>query len=188
MRDLRPLEQPGKGFRGLDGSRADKDRLAAGVRLFYFFDHRVELLAAGLENLVVVIDPDVRRVGRDRQHVELIDVVKLRRLRFGGAGHAREFLVEAEVVLDGDGREGLAFLFDGDIFLGFDRLVEAVGPAATRHFAAGAFVDDGDLVVPDDVVDVAFVEAVGLEQLGNAVDLSGLRTRLVLDIPSGGCP
>jgi hypothetical protein len=102
---------------------------------FRFGNHRVELLAAGLEDLVVFIDPDVGRVGGNRQHIELIDIMELGGFGFRGAGHAREFFVKAEVVLDGDGRVGLGFLFDGDVLLGFDRLVEAVGPAAAGHLA-----------------------------------------------------
>ncbi len=35
---------------------------------------------------------------------------------------------------------------DGDLFLGFDGLVEAVAPGAVGHEAAGEFVDDDDFV------------------------------------------
>ncbi|MNL85628.1 hypothetical protein D3C87_2140030 [compost metagenome] len=38
--------------------------------------------------------------------------------------------------------------------LRLDRLVQAIGPAATVHHAAGEFVDDDDLVVLDDIVGV----------------------------------
>ncbi len=156
VRDLRALEHAGERLGRLDGDGADEDRLALRVGFLDLLDDGVELLAAGLEDLVVLVDADVRPVGRDRQHVELVDVVELGGFGFGGAGHAGELLVEAEVVLDGDGREGLGFLLDGDAFLGLDRLVQAVGPAAARHFAAGVFVDDDHLVVLDDVLDVLF--------------------------------
>ena len=43
-----------------------------------------------------------------------------------GAGHARQFVVEAEEVLVGDGGECLGFLFDGHAFFDFDGLVQAV--------------------------------------------------------------
>ena len=91
-------------------------------------------------------------------------------LGLGGAGHARELLVQAEVILNGDGGEGLGLALDGDRFLGLDGLVESIAPAAAGHFAAGMFVDDDDLVVLHDVMDIALVEAVGLEQLGDGVD------------------
>ncbi len=119
--------------------------LALGVGFLDRGDDGVELLAAGLEDLVVFIHTDVRRVGRDGQHVEPVDVVELGGLGLGGAGHAREFLIEAEVVLDGDGGEGLGFLLDGDAFLGLDGLVQSVRPAAAGHFAAGVFIDDETL-------------------------------------------
>ena len=48
-------------------------------------------------------------------------------------------------------------------FLGFDGLVQAVGPAAAGHQAAGELVDDDDLAVLDDVLDVALVERMRLD-------------------------
>ena len=172
--DLGALEHARERLRRLHRSGADEARLAPAVRLLDSCDHRIELFATGLEHLVVLIDPAVRPVGRDWQHVEVIDVVELGSLRLGGAGHPRQFLVEAEVILNRDRREGLGLLFNGDSFLGLDRLMEAVGPAASGHFPAGIFVHDDDLVVLDHVLDVLFENAVGLEQLRDVVDLLGL--------------
>ena len=102
-------------------------------------------------------------VGGDDDDVELVDLVELGGFGLGGAGHAAEFFVHAEVVLEGDGGEGLVFLADGDAFFGFDGLMEAIGPAAAGHEAAGELVDDDDFAVFDDVLDVALVEGVGLD-------------------------
>ena len=184
--DLRTLEQAGQRFRRLDRRGADQHRLAFGVGLFDAGDDRVELLAARFEYLIVVVDPDVCRVRRDRQHVEAIDVVELGGFRLGGAGHACQLFVQAEVVLNGDRRKGLRLLFDGDVFLRLDRLVESVGPAATRHFAAGVFVDDDHLVVLNHVLDVLFKDAIRFEQLGNVVNLLRLQVHAHLLCFLGG--
>ena len=104
-----------------------------------------------------------------------------------GAGHTGKFIVEAKIVLDGDGREGLCFLFDGNPLLGFYRLVEAVRPAATLHFTTGTFIDDGHLVIADDIMDVAFVETIGFEELRNAVDFPGLCFHVASDVSPGRC-
>ena len=108
-----------------------------------------------------------------------------RGLGFRRAGHAGQLLVEAEVVLDGDGGQGLRLALDLDAFLGLDGLVQAVAPAAAGHQAAGVLVDDDDLVVLDDVLDVLLVEAVGLEQLGDGVDALGLGLELLLELGLG---
>ena len=73
-------------------------------------------------------------------------------------------MIEAEVVLEGDGRQRLVFLADVDAFLGFDGLVQTVGPAAAGHQAAGEGVDDDDFAVLHHVVHVALVESVGLDR------------------------
>ena len=93
---------------------------------------------------------------------ELVDVLEFGGLGLGGAGHAGELLVEAEVVLEGNGGQRLIFLADVDAFLSFDGLMKAVGPAAAGHKAAGELVDDDDLAVLDHVLDVALVERVRL--------------------------
>ena len=113
---------------------------------------------------------DQRLVGRDRDDVELVDLVKLGRLGHGRAGHARQLLVELEEVLQGDRGEGLVLFLDLDPFLGLDGLVQPVGPLAADHQPAGELVDDDDLAVGlDDVVAVALVEVMGLERVVDQV-------------------
>jgi hypothetical protein len=122
-------------------------------------EHRAELALLVLVDEVVHVLADHRLVGRDDHDAELVDLVELLGLGLGGAGHARQLLVHAEVVLEGDGRRGLVLLLDVDVLLGLDGLVQAVGPAASRHLAAGVLVDDDHLAVLDDVGDVALVQA-----------------------------
>ena len=50
-------------------------------------------------------------------------------------------------------------------FLGLERLVQPVRVAPAFHHAAGELVDDDDLVVLDDVVDVAAEELVRAQRL-----------------------
>ena len=46
---------------------------------------------------------------------------------------------------------------DLDAFFGFDGLMQAIGPAATRHHASGEFVDDDDFAVFHYVFHIALV-------------------------------
>ena len=147
--------------------------MAALVGFLDLFDDGGELVAAGLENGIVAIDADARLVGRDDLHGEAVDVLKLGGLGLGGAGHAREFFIHAEVVLDRDRRVGAGLALDHDVLLGLDGLVQPVGPTAARHDAAGVLVNDHDLALLDDVFDVFLVERIGAQELGNGVDLLG---------------
>ena len=49
---------------------------------------------------------------RDLDDVEMVDRVEFLALGGGRAGHAGELAVEAEIVLEGDRREGLVLLLD----------------------------------------------------------------------------
>ena len=54
-------------------------------------------------------------------------------------------------------------------FLGLDRLVQAVGPAAARHEAAGELVDDQHLAVLHHVIHVPLEQGVGAQRLLHVV-------------------
>ena len=123
-------------------------------------DDRVHLLLEGAVDLVVLVASHHREVGRDDHRLEVVDLLELERLGVGRARHARELLVHAEVVLERDRRQRLVLALDRHAFLRLDRLVQAVGPAASRHQAAGELVDDDHLAVLHDVVLVAVEQRV----------------------------
>ncbi len=110
--------------------------------------------------LVVQVLADHRGVRRDEDGLEVVDGRELERFRIRRSGHARELVVEAEIVLERDRGERLALVLDGDAFFGLHGLVQSVRPAAPLHHAAGELVDDHDLVVHHDVVLVAVIERV----------------------------
>ena len=130
----------------------------------------VPLAVARLVDLVVLVLADHRLVRRDLDDRQLVDLHELGGLGERRAGHARELVVEAEVVLQRDRREGLVLLLDVHALLGLDRLVQALRPAPALEDAAGELVDDHDLAVDDGVVDVALVERLGLQRLLQVVD------------------
>ena len=109
-------------------------------------------------------------VGRDLDHRQLVDLHELVGLGEGGARHAGQLVVHAEVVLERDRRERLVLLADAHALLGLDRLVQALRPAAAVEDAAGELVDDLDLAVDHRVVDVALVQRLGLQRLQQVVD------------------
>ena len=76
----------------------------------------------------------------------------------------RELVVHAEVVLEGDRREGLVLLLDLHPLLGLDRLVQTLAPAAALEDAAGELVDDLHLAALHDVVDVALEQLLGAQR------------------------
>ena len=85
----------------------------------------------------------------------LVDLAELVGLGGGGTSHAGDLLVEAEVVLQGDGGEGLVLLLDLDALSRLDGLVKTFRVAPAFQNATGELVDDLDLAVLHQVVDVA---------------------------------
>ena len=99
----------------------------------------------------------------------LVNLVELGGFGFRRTGHAGQFLVHAEIILESDGSERLVLALDLDVFLGFDRLVQAIGPAAPGHQAPGELIDDDDFAIFHHVLDVALVQSVRLDRGFNVV-------------------
>ena len=193
VRDAALLEQRGEVLGLLDRDGADQDRLALRVALGDVLDDGVVLRLLGAVDEVGLVLAEHRHVGRDRDDAELVDLVELAGLGHGRAGHARELLVEAEVVLQGDGGERLVLLADLDALLGLDRLVQAVVVAAARQHAAGVLVDDEHLAVDDDVLLVVVEQLLGLDGVVHEGDQRGVDrvvevvdAEVVLDLGDAG--
>ena len=129
----------------VDGCGADQDRLALLVQALDLLDDRPPLLGFGAVDGVRRVVTQHRHVGRDRDHVQLVDLVELSSLGERRAGHAGQLLEHAEVVLERDRREGLGLLLRLEALLDLDRLVQAVRPAPAVHLPAGEVIDDDDL-------------------------------------------
>src|SRR5690348_3308210 len=124
-----------------------------------------ELFALGAVDDVGILDADQRFVRGDDDDIEAVNFSEFLGFGFRGSGHAGEFFVHAEVILESDGGERLIFALDFHGFLGFDGLVQTVGPAAAGHLAARELVHDDDFTFLDDVVHVALEERVRAQAL-----------------------
>ena len=119
-------------------------------------DDRVVLLTAGLVDPVVAVRASDAPVGRNHDDIQFVDVVELIGFGLGRARHSTELLVQAEVVLDRDRRQGLGFTVDLHALFGLNGLVQSVAPTPTGHLSPGVLVDDDHLVVFDNVLHVLF--------------------------------
>ena len=159
------LERPAQRLALLHRGGAHEHGAARRLLLCDLVDDGVELGLLVAEDQVREVLTDHGQVRGDGHHFQLVDLVELLLLGHGRTGHAGELVVLAEVVLEGDRGHGHRLALDAHALLGLDSLVEALGPASTRHLAAGELVHDDDLVVLDDVVAVTLVERVRTQRL-----------------------
>jgi hypothetical protein len=160
VRDLLLLQQLRQELGGLDRGRADQRRLPALHAVVDVLEDRIELVLRRQVHEIRVVLADHRPVRRDHRDFQAIDGLELERLGVGGAGHARQLRVHAEVILERDRGDRLVLLAHAHAFLRFDRLMQTVRPAPPHHRAAGELVDDDHFAVADDVLDVAVIERV----------------------------
>jgi len=138
-------------------------------------DDRGELPGDVLVDEVRVVEPDHRHVRGDGHHADLVGVEELGGLGLRRAGHARELGVEAEVVLQRDGREGLVLGLDHHPLLGLDGLVHALVVAPSGQDAPGVLVDDENLAALDDVVLVPLEELLRPDRVVQEGDQGGVQ-------------
>ena len=152
-------------LRFFDRHRADQHRLLALMAILDLLDNGHGLLVGRPVDLVVLVDTGQRHVSRNRDDFQPVDLGELRRLGHRRAGHAGQLGVQAEIILEGDRRQGLGLLLDVGAFLGLHGLMQAFGQPAAFHHAAGELVDQHHPVVLDDVVPIALEQLVRPERL-----------------------
>ncbi len=133
MRNRDPLQSASDQFRVFHGNRADQHRLTMLVTLFDFFDDCVPLFRQGAIDHVGIVLADHRHVRGNYDHIKFVSRMKLSRFGFCRSGHAGEFFVKPEIVLQRDRGEGLILTLDLHAFFGFDRLMQSIGPATALH-------------------------------------------------------
>ena len=126
VRDAPLFQQPGQPLGFVDGDGAHQDRAGLPVELHDLVHDRVELGGLVLVDDVRVVGADHGPVGRDHQHLELIDLVEFFGLGHRRPGHPGQLVIQAEEILEGDGGQRLVLLLDLDALLGLHRLVQAV--------------------------------------------------------------
>ena len=143
----------------------------------YLLDYRAVLARVVFIHHVGVVYSYDGLIRRYLDDIKLIYCLKFLRLGRGGTGHTGELTVEAEIVLEGNGRKGLVLLLHVDVLLGLYRLMQTLGVAAAEHETSRKLIDNDYLAVLDDIIYIALHDAVRLERL-----IYMVRQRCVLDI------
>ena len=148
-----------------DAPRPHQHRPAASVPLLNLRHHRAELGPFGFVDEVGRVLADHRLVRGDDHDGEIVYFLELFFLCLGRAGHPGQLGIHAEVVLNGDGGQGLALTLDADVLFRLNRLMQPVGVPAAQHQPSGELVHDDDLAVLDHVIHVVLVAGVRPQRL-----------------------
>ena len=163
--DLAHFQQSAEEFADVHAGGTYKTWTSARTHQFDFINDGVVLFALCAVYAVIHVVTGDGLVRRNLHHVEFIDVPEFAGFGDGGTRHACQFVVHPEIVLQGDGGEGLCGSLHLDVFLGFHGLVQAVAPAASFHDTSGLLIDNLHLSVHDNVILVLVEHGVGLEEL-----------------------
>ena len=151
-------------FGVLDRSSTHQHGLAALVALTDIHDCGSVLFLGGLVDAVELILTFAGAIGRNHHGLQTIDFLEFVGFGIGRTGHARQLLVQTEVVLEGDRGHGLVLGLNDHTFLGFHGLVQTIAPATASHQATRELIHDHDFIVLHHIVLIAEVQLVGTQR------------------------
>ena len=154
----------------LDRGGAHQHRLTAAIAILDVADDGLVLLLHRAINLIVVILAHHRPVGRQHHRFQAVDLLELIGFGISRAGHASELAVHTEIILERDRGEGLVLALNVHTFLGLDPLMQAIGPAPTRHQTTGELIHDHYFAVLHHVVTILEEEMVRTQCLRQLMD------------------
>ncbi len=181
MRDIRLAQQIREILGGLDRGCTHQCRLLALMAILDVLDNRlVFFLGAEIDQISQIL-PLHWPVGGDHHHFQAIDLLEFIGLGIGRTGHTRKFLIETEIVLESNRCQGLILTLYRYPFLRLYRLVQPIGPAPSRHGAAGKLINDNHLAIADNVIDIFLKQHMGTQcriKVMHQVNVSGVIERL----------
>ena len=190
VRDIGLAEALGQLFRGFHRGGTHQHRRALGHTILDVRHDGVEFLFLAQVHKVVEVFALLGHVGGNHQYLQAVNLAKFKGLGVGGAGHAGQLAIKAEIVLEGRGCQGLALTLDGYTLFCLNRLVQALGQAPPRHGPPGVLVDQHHLPVLHDVLDIAVehdvrpqagVHVVQQVEISGRVQALALRQQLLAD-------
>ena len=154
MGDACPFQHLTQHLRFFDGDGTHENRLSLFIKLRDLFRNRFELLPFSLIDRIRVICANHFFVGGYDRNIQFICTIKFSGLRVSGTCHSGEFFIHPEIVLKGDGGQGLVLFCHTHAFLCLHRLMQTVAPAATRHHASRELIHNDHLSIFDDIMDI----------------------------------
>jgi len=139
-------------FRFFNADCTHQDRLTTFVTIFDQIQNGVIFFRGSPVNFVVFIHTGHGHMGRHLNHFQAINGTQF--FRFGGrrTGHAAEFWIKPEIILEGHRSQGLVFRLNFHTFFGFQCLMQAIGITSAFHHTTGEFINDHHLAITDDIV------------------------------------
>ena len=163
VRDLLFVQDAREQLGVLDRDGTDQHRLALGHTLADIFNDGGILLIGGQIDQIAHVLAHHRLVSRDNHGIQTINLLEFKGFGICSTCHPRQLVVETEVVLEGDRGQSLVLVLNLGPFFRFNRLMQTIGPATTRHGTTGMLIDDDDLVLLDDVIHVALKQGVSTQ-------------------------
>ena len=142
----------------LNADSSHQDGLPESITSSNIFYDSAELGVFRLIDEICCIIANNIAVSRNWHYLEAVRIYQFSSFSLCSSGHARQFVVHTEIVLQCDGCQRLVFFVNTKTFFCFDSLVNTLTPTATFKNASSEFIDDLHFATINDVVLVAAIQ------------------------------
>ncbi|MNS79883.1 hypothetical protein D3C72_1135470 [compost metagenome] len=156
-------------FGFFDRDSTHQHRLTCSGTLADIFNDRLNFFRFGHIDQIRHIFTDHWAVRWNDNGIQFVDRAKFERFGIRGTGHARQFFIQTEVVLESDRSQRLVLVLNIDAFFRFHSLVQTIRPATALHGTASVFINDDHFAVFHDVIHIAGEQDVSAQCRSNVV-------------------
>ena len=119
--------------------------------------------AFSFQNNIRIVNPDHRFIGRNNNNVKSVDFLEFLFFCFSSTSHAGKFFIHAEIVLEGNSCQSLAFTLNFNAFFSFNSLVQAFRKTTAKHQPTGKFINNDNFAVFYDIIFITMHNSFGLQ-------------------------
>ena len=158
-------------FAFFDADSTDQNRLTGIVACLNLLRNGLNLFFFIKVNDVLIILTDNLSRRRDADNIEFINFLEFLGFGIRCTRHTRKFLIHAEIILEGNRGQSLAFGLNFHALFGLNRLMQTIRPAAAMHHTPRKVINNDNFAVLNDIVLIEFIKRMSLQSLVHVMQI-----------------
>ncbi len=163
MLDFSDLQHSTHQLRNFHGSGAHQYGSSFLCKLYNLLNNSIKFFAHGFVNKIIPVFSCHRPVGRNRNHIQLIDVPQFTRFGDSSTRHTCKLMIHAKIILKGDGGVRLGSIFDLHILLRFNRLMQTIRVSSSVQHTTRLLIYNFYFSIYNDVFSIFFEKCIRFE-------------------------
>ena len=124
------------------------------MQLCYLLCNSIKLFLFTLVNNICIVSPYHGLISGNHHNIQIVNLIKLCCLCICCSCHACQFIIEPEIVLEGDRCQSLVLICNLNILLCLNCLMQTVAPAPSGHKPSCKLINNKNLSVFNNIINI----------------------------------